>query len=72
MPRRKRASTNHRKRQRWADCGCPHGSKRVRTGGRGRGWACQSNRPKRFKIKKGPRRGRTQLVKKPFVRAVCW
>jgi len=46
----------------WAGCGCPKGSKKISTRGRGRGWACQSTKPKRIK-------GR--LIKKPFVKATC-
>lgn len=26
----------------WAGCGCPSGSKKLSTKGRGRGWVCQS------------------------------
>jgi hypothetical protein len=46
-------------------CGCPAGSKRVSTKGRGRGWACVSDTTKSLspKVKKG--------WFKPFVKAIC-
>lgn len=47
----------------WTGCGCPSGSNKVSTRGRGRGWVCQSRTPKRS------RTGR--LIKKPFVKATC-
>jgi hypothetical protein len=46
----------------WAGCGCPRGSKKISTKGRGRGWACQSL------TKSRTRRG-TMLKK--FVKARC-
>jgi hypothetical protein len=59
------------RKRNWSGCRCPAGSRRISTRGRGRGWACQSNRPKRVRVKKGPRRGQMTTVKKPFVKAVC-
>jgi len=46
-------------------CGCPAGSKRVSTKGRGRGWACVSEQTKSLspKVKRG--------WFKPFVKAIC-
>jgi len=49
-------------RRNWAGCGCPSGSKRISTRGRGRGWACQSVTPRRN------RRGGRFF---PFVKASC-
>lgn len=46
----------------WAGCGCPSGSRKISTKGRGRGWVCQSTSYKRNK-----RGGRF----KPFVKATC-
>jgi hypothetical protein len=51
-----------RRKRGYSGCGCPTGSKPIATGGRGRGWVCQSRTPKRV-------RGR--VIKKPFVRAIC-
>jgi hypothetical protein len=50
------------KKRSWAGCGCPKGSKRISTKGRGRGWACQLEG---YKLTKKGRRIR------PFVKAVC-
>lgn len=52
-----------RRSKNWAGCGCPRGSRKITTRGRGRGWACQSMTPKRS------RTGR--VIKKPFVKAIC-
>lgn len=46
----------------WSGCGCPLGSKRISTKGRGRGWVCQSTT---FRKTKNGRRI------KPFVKAKC-
>lgn len=50
-----------KKSKNWSGCGCPSGSKRISTKGRGRGWVCQSTTYK----KKGNRKF------KPFVKAKC-
>lgn len=52
------AKRRARRRSNWAGCGCPSGSKKISTKGRGRGWVCQS----RTKNRRGM---------KPFVRATC-
>lgn len=44
-----------------ARCGCPAGSKKISTRGRGRGFVCQSTSFKRIKGRK----------LKPFVKATC-
>lgn len=46
-------------------CGCPAGSRKVSTKGRGRGWSCVSETTKSLSplVKKG--------WFKPFVKAVC-
>ena len=46
----------------WSGCGCPKGSKRISTKGRGRGWACQSLARRRTK------KGGSFF---PFVKAHC-
>jgi hypothetical protein len=51
-----------RRKKGYSGCGCPSGSRVIETGGYGRGWVCQSQKPRRFK-------GR--LIKKPFVKAIC-
>lgn len=50
------------RRRSWAGCGCPRGSKKVPSKGRGRGWVCLSL------TKKRTRNGR---VLAPFVKATC-
>lgn len=47
-PRKKRR--HRRVRADWKGCGCPEGTKKVPTKGRGRGWACMrsTNRGGRF------------------------
>lgn len=49
-------------RKSWSGCGCPAGSKKISTRGRGRGWVCQSTT---F------RKSRTGRKMKPFVKARC-
>ena len=51
-----------KRRKSWAGCGCPSGSKRITTRGRGRGWACQSNTLSRT---------RTGRKIRKFVKAKC-
>ena len=46
----------------WSKCGCPKGTKRLSTKGRGRGWTCQASN---FKVNK---KGKKYL---PFVKAAC-
>lgn len=46
-------------------CSCPQGSRRLTTS-RGRGFVCQGG--KKLIVKK---RGRTWVIKKPFVKAIC-
>ncbi len=54
-----------RKRARAGRCACPSGARRISTKGHGRGFVCQSKKPKVVR-----KRGRTWLIKKPFVRAI--
>lgn len=61
MAKRKKSG---RKRS-WAGCGCPSGSVRLSTKGRGRGWVCMSKTPK---VRK--RHGLT-FTFHPFVKARC-
>jgi len=54
-----------RRKRRGGSCRCPSGAKMVSTRGFGRGFVCQARTKKVVR-----KRGRTWVIKKPFVRAI--
>jgi hypothetical protein len=59
-------SRGRKKKQSGGRCACPTGARSVSTKGRGRGFVCQATKSKTVK-----KHGRTWLIKKPFVKAIC-
>ncbi len=58
-----------RKRKKsWRGCGCPKGSVRRSTRGHGRGWVCQSKKPRKPYGRRLKNLGRHFY---PFVKATC-
>lgn len=66
VPRGYMSKSSTTRRRRVGGCACPSGAKMISTKGHGRGFACQANKTKIVK-----KRGRTWVIKKPFVKAIC-